>query len=214
MHAMAFRGPPFWRGRQKGRAGWITGAILAHPRCMPSSHPCRPLTASSLVARPLTPGDFQRFGTVLQAPPRVNAARPINAGTALRFDLVDDMQLDAAGGRAQLALFSAQARSFPLVLHEMECHQLGSQTFVPLGARRFVIVVAAAGAPPRGGRTGSLCDRWAARRHAGTRDLAPCPAGPGCRRLRGDRACRPCGGLHAVCTPHRRGGLLGDVTGP
>ena len=115
---------------------------------MPSSHPCRPLTASSLVARPLTPGDFQRFGTVLQAPPRVNAARPINAGTALRFDLVDDMQLDAAGGRAQLALFSAQARSFPLVLHEMECHQLGSQTFVPLGARRFVIVVAAAGAPP------------------------------------------------------------------
>ena len=115
---------------------------------MPSSPSSIALTASSLVARPLTPEDFQRFGTVLQAPSRVDAARPINAGTARRFDLVDDLQLDAAGGRAQLALFSAQTRSFPLVLHEMECHQLGSQTFVPLGAKRFVMVVAAAGAPP------------------------------------------------------------------
>jgi len=115
---------------------------------MPSSPSSLPLTVSSLVAQPLTPDDFRRFGTVLQAPSRVDDARPINADTALRFDLVDDLQLDAAGGRAQLALFSAQARSFPLVLHEMECHRLGSQTFVPLGARRFVIVVAAAGAPP------------------------------------------------------------------
>lgn len=102
----------------------------------------------SLAVQPLTPGAFEPFGTVLQAPPHPHAARSINGGTAQRFDLVDDLQLDAAGGRGQLALFRAQARSFPLTVQEMECHQLGSQTFVPLGAQRFVIVVAAAGAPP------------------------------------------------------------------
>lgn len=105
-------------------------------------------TVSSLVARPLDPDDFQRFGTVLQAPSCANAGRPINAGTARRFDLMDDLHLHTAGGRAQLALFRARARSFPLALHALECHRLGSQTFVPLGAKRFVIVVAPAGVPP------------------------------------------------------------------
>lgn len=46
-----------------------------------------------------------------------------------------------------LALFRAQARTFPLNIGEMERHTLGSQTFIPLGTQRFVLVVAAASAP-------------------------------------------------------------------
>ncbi|MDD2544873.1 MAG: ureidoglycolate lyase [Burkholderiaceae bacterium] len=95
---------------------------------------------------PLTPQAFLPFGTVLQAPP--SPGRAINQGSAERFDLVDDLQLASQGGRAQLALFRAQARRFPLGVQEMECHRLGSQTFVPLGLLRFVIVVAVAGSPP------------------------------------------------------------------
>lgn len=99
-----------------------------------------------LKALPLTAEAFAPFGTVLQAP---DGGRYINGGTSERFDLVDDLQLSATGGRAQLALFRAQARSFPHAVTEMERHALGSQSFVPMGAAlRFVIVVAHPGDAP------------------------------------------------------------------
>ena len=100
----------------------------------------------ALVPQPLTPQAFAPYGTVLAAP--AGAGRPINGGNAERFDLVDDLQLGAQGGRPMLALFRAQARRFPHEVTEMERHALGSQTFVPLGERRFVIVVAPAGEAP------------------------------------------------------------------
>lgn len=100
-----------------------------------------------LVAKPLASAAFAPYGTVLQAPG--GAGRAINGGTSQRFDLVDDLQLEAGGGRPALAIFSAAARRFPHTVDEMERHALGSQTFVPLGARRFVIVVASAGPLPQ-----------------------------------------------------------------
>lgn len=103
--------------------------------------------AQQLAPAALTPAAFAAFGTVLQAPP--GPGHLINAGTSERFDLVDDLCLGQQGGRAQMALFRAQARRFPVALEEMERHQLGSQSFIPLGRRRFVIVVAAAGLPPQ-----------------------------------------------------------------
>ncbi|MDH6167634.1 ureidoglycolate lyase [Variovorax boronicumulans] len=102
--------------------------------------------AAPLVAQPLTTTAFAPFGKVIEAP--AGEGRPINGGNARRFDLVGDLQLDADGGRPMLALFRAQARSFPHEVSEMERHALGSQTFVPLGERRFVIVVARAGDAP------------------------------------------------------------------
>jgi ureidoglycolate lyase len=106
-----------------------------------------PLTgAAALVAQPLTSHAFAPYGTVIEAP--TGEGRSINGGNAQRFDLLGDLRLDAEGGRPMLALFRAQARRFPHEVSEMECHALGSQTFVPLGDRRFVIVVARAGEAP------------------------------------------------------------------
>ncbi|MGJ7504394.1 ureidoglycolate lyase [Variovorax sp. ZT5P49] len=105
-----------------------------------------PASAALLVAQPLTSQAFAPYGTVIEAP--TGEGRPINGGNAQRFDLLDDLQLDAEGGRPMLALFRAQARRFPHEVSEMERHALGSQTFVPLGDRRFVIVVARAGDAP------------------------------------------------------------------
>ena len=100
-----------------------------------------------LKALPLTADAFAPFGTVLEAP--VGDGRYINGGTSERFDLVDDLQLSANGGRAQLALFRAQARSFPHAVTQIERHVHGSQSFVPMGAAlRFVIVVAHASDAP------------------------------------------------------------------
>ncbi|MEH3086214.1 MAG: ureidoglycolate lyase [Xylophilus ampelinus] len=103
-----------------------------------------PLT---LLPQPLTAAAFAPYGTVIAAPP-TGAGRAINGGTTERFELVDDLRLDTDGGRAALALFRAQARRFPHAVAEMERHRLGSQSFVPLGALRFVVVVAPAGAAP------------------------------------------------------------------
>ncbi|MFM9922395.1 ureidoglycolate lyase [Variovorax sp. H27-G14] len=99
-----------------------------------------------LLAQPLTPEAFAPFGTVIAVP--AGEGRAINGGNAQRFDLLGDLQLGADGGRPALALFRAQARRFPHTFTEMERHALGSQTFVPLGERRFVIVVARAGQAP------------------------------------------------------------------
>ncbi|WP_298438104.1 ureidoglycolate lyase [Ottowia sp.] len=100
-----------------------------------------------LVARPLDARTFAPFGTVIEVPVAA-AGRPINAGSSERFDLVDDLALDAAGGRGAIAVFRAQARRFPFTLIELERHALGSQSFLPLGVARFVLVVAPAGKPP------------------------------------------------------------------
>ncbi|WP_039852167.1 ureidoglycolate lyase [Hylemonella gracilis] len=96
---------------------------------------------------PLTAPAFEPFGVVIQPPG--GPGRVINAGSARRFELAPDLQLHALDGRASLSLFRAQARSFPQTLTVLERHALGSQSFIPLGVRRFVIVVATAGAFPR-----------------------------------------------------------------
>ncbi|WP_017759518.1 ureidoglycolate lyase [Pseudacidovorax intermedius] len=106
--------------------------------------------ALALSPQPLTADAFAPFGTVIAAPPQ-GRGRPINGGTTERFDLVDDLQLQASGGRAQLALFRAQARRFPHAVTEMERHDLGSQSFIPLGVLRFIVVVAPAGDAPESG---------------------------------------------------------------
>ena len=56
-----------------------------------------------LVARPLDARAFAPFGTVIEVPVAA-AGRPINAGSSERFDLVDDLALDAAGGRGAIAV--------------------------------------------------------------------------------------------------------------
>ena len=96
-----------------------------------------------LVVQPLTAAAFAPYGHVVQVP--AGTGRRINGGTTERFDLLPDLQLCAAGSHAMLAVLRAQARAFPQAVAEMERHALGSQTFVPLGHKRFVLVVAAAG---------------------------------------------------------------------
>lgn len=103
--------------------------------------------ARRLVVQPLAAAAFAPFGTVLVVPPG-QRGRAINGGTAQRFDLVDDLALSADGGRAQLALFRAEPRRFPFTATELECHRLGTQTFVPLTGARYVLLAAPPGLRP------------------------------------------------------------------
>ena len=103
-----------------------------------------------LQARPLTKEAFAPFGQVIE----LDGARQfdINGGTTRRFHDLAAIDTLADGGRPIVNLFRAQPRPLPLRLNLMERHPLGSQAFIPLVARPYVVVVA----PDEGGRPGPL----------------------------------------------------------
>ena len=106
----------------------------------------------TLIAQPLTAAAFAPFGTVVAWPG--DPGRAINQGTSRRADLDRALHLDAQGDRPLLAIYRAEARAFPFEAVTLERHRYGSQTFIPLGSARFVILVAPAGAAPT---AASLC---------------------------------------------------------
>jgi ureidoglycolate lyase len=89
----------------------------------------------------LTREAFAAFGDVIEA---ASAAQTyaINAGTTTRFHDLARIDADRDGGRPVLSLFRAQPRELPFVITQLERHPLGSQAFVPLSQRPYLVVVA------------------------------------------------------------------------
>jgi ureidoglycolate lyase len=103
---------------------------------MPPPLPLRPLDAEA----------FGPYGEVLEL--AVGATWAVNAGTSRRRDLPGGLDLARAGGRPLLATFRAQAQPLQGPWHVLERHRFGSQTFVPLAAGRWVVLVAQGGSAP------------------------------------------------------------------
>jgi ureidoglycolate lyase len=97
---------------------------------------------------PLTQDAFAPYGQVLNLGGVEAAARRINAGTSQRFDLPGPLQLSREGGNPALAVFRAQAQAPDGPWHLLERHRLGSQTFVPLGGARALLIVALGASSP------------------------------------------------------------------
>lgn len=93
-----------------------------------------------LAPKPLTAAGFAPFGEVIEADPA--RARAINYGWTTRYD--DLARLDVEGGRAIVSLFRSKPLD-PAVLKVFERHPLGSQAFVPLSGRPFLVAVAPPG---------------------------------------------------------------------
>ncbi|MFT2109721.1 ureidoglycolate lyase [Marinomonas sp. 2405UD68-3] len=92
----------------------------------------------------LTPENFQFYGDVIDAQ---NAATHylINKGTTTRFhDLakVDIVSDDVNPANVGISIFRGDARVFPLRISMLERHPLGSQAFMPLNQKPYLIVVA------------------------------------------------------------------------
>ncbi|MBW8812741.1 MAG: ureidoglycolate lyase [Caulobacterales bacterium] len=95
----------------------------------------------SLTPQPLTADAFAPFGEVIEASERAEVI-PINYGWTTRFhDLAD---VEVGEGRAIISLFRSTPLT-PLVLKIFERHPLGSQAFMPLQGRPYLVAVA-----PRG----------------------------------------------------------------
>jgi len=89
---------------------------------------------------PLTKTAFAPFGDVIEADPAT--MKLINGGTTERFHALSSAEAVGEGARVIINLFRGQPRAFPYKIDMMERHPLGSQCFVPLNDRQFLVVVA------------------------------------------------------------------------
>jgi ureidoglycolate lyase len=94
-----------------------------------------------VVPQPLTAEAFAPFGEVIEASDRARQV-PINYGYTTRFD--DLARIDVGDGQAVISLFRAVPLEPPL-LKVFERHPLGSQAFMPLSGRPYLVAVAPAG---------------------------------------------------------------------
>jgi ureidoglycolate lyase len=97
-----------------------------------------------LTIEPLTRAVFEPFGDVIE----LEGAKqiPINLGTTIRFHDLARIDVEDEGGRAIVNLFRGQPRVLPFEVKMMERHPLGSQAFLPLNDKPYLVVVAPAGA--------------------------------------------------------------------
>jgi ureidoglycolate lyase len=95
-----------------------------------------------LTPEPLTAQAFAPFGSVIEASDDA-VKLDINQGHAVRYDSLAEVDV-SGGGAPVISLFRARPLA-ELMLRGFERHPLGSQTFVPLNGRPYLVAVAPAG---------------------------------------------------------------------
>ena len=93
-----------------------------------------------LAARPLTRAAFAPFGQVLETAGAQHY--PINDGKCERYHDLARVEAEGPEARVLISIFRGTPYHFPLQLTLMERHPLGSQAFMPLSPRPFLVVVA------------------------------------------------------------------------
>lgn len=99
-----------------------------------------------IAPQPLEAAAFAPFGEAIDVAGR--AAEAINDGTTQRFPDLVSLDVRGPGRDPVLGIYVARARAFPLRIAKLERHRQAAQVFVPLGAHRFVVVVAQGGDSP------------------------------------------------------------------
>lgn len=92
-----------------------------------------------IVAQPLTREAFRPFGDVIDS---AGAARsyPINGGRCIRHHSIS--AVETTGGDPIVSIFHSEPVRLPYELALVERHPFGSQAFMPLSGRPFLVVVA------------------------------------------------------------------------
>lgn len=89
---------------------------------------------------PLTREAFRPFGDVIEM---AGAAHyTINQGFTERFNDLAFVDVAMEGGATNVSLFLGQPRPAPIEVRLMERHPLGSQAFIPLQDRPWLVLVA------------------------------------------------------------------------
>ena len=90
---------------------------------------------------PLTREAFRPFGDVIEM--EGSAHYTINQGFTERFNDLAFVDVAPEGGTTNVSLFLGQPRPVPVEIKLMERHPLGSQIFIPLQDRPWLVLVAA-----------------------------------------------------------------------
>jgi ureidoglycolate lyase len=94
---------------------------------------------TALMIEPLSAAAFKPFGDVIEMDGTLPAT--INQGFAQRFDDLAFVDIAAEGGRVNVSLFLGQPRPKPIAIKLMERHPLGSQAFIPMQDRPWLVLV-------------------------------------------------------------------------
>lgn len=92
-----------------------------------------------ITARPLTRENFAPFGDVIETEGAHHY--PINGGRCERYHDLATVEAAGPNARVLISLFKGTPYVFPLKLTMVERHPVGSQAFVPLSPRPFLVVV-------------------------------------------------------------------------
>ncbi|MFF7707823.1 ureidoglycolate lyase [Pseudomonas sp. NPDC007930] len=103
----------------------------------------------TLAIEPLTKAAFAPFGDVIETDG--SDFFMINNGSTQRFHRLAQVQTETPEDQAIISIFRAQALEYPLTVRMLERHPRGSQAFVPLLGKPFLIVVAPVGDQPQAG---------------------------------------------------------------
>lgn len=101
-----------------------------------------------LKAETLTQEAFSPFGDVIEAASAMRALE-INQGYTTRFHDLAAVDASDKDGRVCISIFRSTPMAPPVIIKMMERHPLGSQAFIPLDKRPYLVVVA----PPGSFRT-------------------------------------------------------------
>jgi ureidoglycolate lyase len=94
-----------------------------------------------LTPEPLTRAAFAAFGDVIDA--QGIAGSEINQGFACRFDGLATIDVATGDAPVNVSLFEAKPRPQPIAIRLMERHPLGTQLFMPLQDKPWLVVVCA-----------------------------------------------------------------------
>ncbi len=94
---------------------------------------------------PITPAAFAPFGALIDVGGGVDFM--INEGSAGRCDNIAEVDVSDKGGTPYVSIFRATKRPFPIKVDMMERHPLGSQMFLPIQDKPWLVVVASGDEP-------------------------------------------------------------------
>ena len=102
--------------------------------------------SKTIAPKPITKENFSKFGDLITT--KDIEPITINDGYAKRFDKIAKLDTSKEDGKTTISIFSALKRTFPMNVHMMESHPLGSQAFIPMKETTFLCFVAPSGEKP------------------------------------------------------------------
>lgn len=114
--------------------------------------------ASHLIAEPLDAQRFAPFGSVVSA--GLGHSKDANQGSARRFDWTAALESTRPNAKPNLVVARCAPQTLPLLIKLVERHPGSTQTFLPMIASSYLVVVAPKlpdGAPDVGGLRAFVC---------------------------------------------------------